>query len=576
MDGAYGCGRGLAGDCCEASGPKGLWGRHWMSDLKVGPATLSIPSVSLSIPSNSFPFFSSTSFTSFTSSTSFASLLLLLLVLGLSSCSRTVATEPGVVNFLIESMPINLDPRIGTDGASERIDSLIFDSLVELDERRIPHGDLAEKWDMPDPLTYVFHLRPGVKFQDGRPLTSTDVKYTFDSILDGSIVSPKRGTLRLVKSIDAPDAGTVIFHLSEPNGGFLTDICRPELGVVPAGAGSDVARHPVGSGPFRFVSAEQDDSVVLERNPSYFRDAPTIERVRFRIVPEAIVRALELRKGTADLEVSSLAPDMIPVLRKQPNLDVTERPGTNYAYIAFNFDDAVVARREVRQALAYATNREEIVRYLYRGQARLADGALPENSWAYEPDIMRYGYDPQRAEQLLESAGFPMKAENGGMRLQLTLKTTTEESTRLLGAVLQEQWRAVGVDLELRPMEIATLASEIARGDFQLYTLRWIGVNNDPEFYEFAFSSKRMPPMGGNRGHYRNAEVDRLLDEARVESDQEKRRALFDKVQKIIAEELPYVSLWFTDNISVHRKRISNVQLSPTGDYDFLRSVEAR
>jgi peptide/nickel transport system substrate-binding protein len=487
-----------------------------------------------------------------------------------------VTTEPGVVNFLIESMPTNLDPRIGTDGPSERIDSLIFDSLVELDARRIPHGDLAETWEMPDSLTYVFHLRRGVKFHDGRLLTSADVKYTFDSIMNGSVTTSKRGSLRLVKSIEALDAATVIFHMSEPNGGFLTDICRPEFGVVPSGAGSDVAGLPIGTGPFRFVSAQQDDTVVLERSATYFRTPPKIERVRFRVVPEAIVRALELRKGTADLEMSSLAPDMIPVLRQQSSLDVTEQPGTNYAYVSFNFDNPVLARREVRQALAHATNREEIIRYLYRGQARLADGALPENSWAFEPDIMRYGYDPQQAEQLLDSAGFPRRAENGGMRVRLTLKTSTDESTRLLGAVLQEQWRKVGIDLELRSMEPATLLSDIGRGDFELYTLRWIGVNNDPEFYEFAFSSKRIPPMGGNRGHYRNPEVDALLDRARAESDQEKRGELFSKVQKIIAEDLPYVSLWFMDNVSVHRKRISDVQLSPTGDYDFLRSIEAR
>jgi peptide/nickel transport system substrate-binding protein len=513
------------------------------------------------------------SFTSCASLTPFTSLLLLLV---LSSCSRTVRTEPGVVNFVIESMPTNLDPRIGTDAPSERIDSLIFDSLVELDDHRIPHGDLAEKWETPDPVTYVFHLRSGVKFHDGSPLTSSDVKYTFDSIINGSVTTPKRGSLRLVKSIEAPDAATVIFHLSEPNGAFLTDICRPALGVVPAGAGSDATAHPIGTGPFRFVSAQQDDNVVLERSATYFRTPPRIEEVRFRIVPEAVVRALELRKGTADLEMSSLAPDMIPVLRRQPSLEVTEEPGTNYVYIAFNFDDPVLARREVREALALATNREEIIRYLYRGQARLADGPLPSNSWAYDPDIAHYGYDPQRAEELLDSAGFPRNVGRNGLRLKLTLKTSTEESTRLLAAVLQEQWRKVGVDLELQSMEPATLGSEIARGNFQLYTLRWIGVNNDPEFYEFAFSSKRIPPMGGNRGHYRNPAVDALLDQARVEGDREKRRELFVKIEKIIAEDLPYVSLWFMDNVSVHQKRISDVQISPTGDYDFLREIEAR
>src|ERR1700730_3402673 len=137
----------------------------------------------------------------------------LLLILTLSSCRRSFPTEPGVVNFLIESMPTNLDPRIGTDGQSERIDGLIFDSLVELDEQRNPRGDLAEKWEMPDGVTYVFQLRPGVKFHDGRVLTSADVKYTFDSILNRSVMSPKRGSLNLIESVDTPDTATVIFHL---------------------------------------------------------------------------------------------------------------------------------------------------------------------------------------------------------------------------------------------------------------------------------------------------------------------------------------------------------------------------
>jgi peptide/nickel transport system substrate-binding protein len=514
------------------------------------------------------------SFTPLASLTSF--LVSLALLLALSSCSRTVATEPGVVNFLIESMPTNLDPRIGIDGQSERIDSLMFDSLIELDDKRIPHGDLAEKWEMPDPATYVFHLRPGIKFHDGRPLTSADVKYTFDSIMNGSVTTSKKGTLRLVKSVETPDAATVIIRLSEPNSGFLPDICRPAFGIVPQGAGNDAAAHPVGTGPFRFVSAQQDDSVVLERSATYFREQPRIERVQFRVVPEAIVRALELRKGSADLEVSSLSADMIPVLRHQSTIDVTEEPGTNYAYVAFNFDDSVLARREVRQALAYATNREEIIRYLYRGEARLADGPLPPNSWAYEPDKAHFDFDPKKAEQLLDSAGYPRRTEDDGIRLKLVLKTTTEESTRLLGAVLKEQWRKVGVDLELQSMEPATLLSDIGRGNFQLYTLRWIGANNDPEFYEFVFSSRRIPPMGGNRGHYRNAQLDALFDQARVEGDQEKRGALFGQVQRIVAEDVPYLSLWFMDNVSVHRKRISNLLLSPTGDYDFLRVIEAR
>jgi len=504
-------------------------------------------------------------------------ILLILSPLVLSGCSRSVQTQPGVVNFLIESMPTNLDPRIGIDGQSERIDGLIFSGLVSLDAQRNVQPDLAEKWETPDPLTYIFHLRSGVKFHDGRVLTSTDVKYTFESILDRSVTSPKRGSLALIKDIETPDPATVIIHLREPYAGFLWSICRPALGIVPAGSGSDVANHPIGTGPFRFVSAVQDDSIVLARNAGYFGTPPRISEVRFRIVPEAIVRALELRKGTADIELTSLTPDMIPVLRSQPNIVVTESPGTNYDYIALNFEDPALSKRAVRQALAMATDRERIIKYLLHGQARIADGPIPPNSWAYEPNIRRYPYDPQQAERLLDAAGFPRRPDLHGMRLKLTLKTSTEESARLLGEALQEQWRRVGVDLDLQPLEIATLFSELTRGAFQLARLRWIGGNNDPDlFLDYAFSSKKMPPLGANRGHYHNPEVDALLDQARVEMNRDKRREIFSKVQKIIAQDVPYISLWFSDNISVHRKRITNVHLSPTGDYDFLCNIEAR
>src|SRR3990172_8726536 len=414
-------------------------------------------------------------------------------------------------------MQKNLDPRLGTDAQSERINSLLFSSLLERDAQMNVRGDLAERWETPDPLTYVFHLRRDVRFHDGRPLTSADVKFTFDSILTGAVSTVKRISIRLVRAVEAPDAYTVVFRLSEPYASFLWDIARPALAIVPANADANFAAHPVGSGPFRFVSARQDEEVVIERNPDYFRTPPTVERVRFRVVPEAIVRALELRKGTADIEVSSLTPDMVAVMREDPAVAVAERPGTNYAYVAINFNDPVLAHREVRQALAYATDRESIVRHLFHGQARLAEGPLPPDSWAYQPDVKSYAYDPARAEQLLDTAGFPRRLELSGMRVRLELKTSTEEIARLLGAVLQEQWRRVGVDLQLRSLEMATFLADIGRGSFQLYTLRWIGANNDPAIFELVFSSRNMPPAGRNRGHYRNARLDALLDQARVE-----------------------------------------------------------
>jgi peptide/nickel transport system substrate-binding protein len=453
----------------------------------------------------------------------------------------------------------------------------MFSSLVAHDEHMDIVPDLAERWESTNGLQYVFHLRPGVKFHDGRPLTSADVKFTFDSIITGAVKTAKRGAFRMVSSVEAPDADTVVFHLREPFASFLWNLTRPGVGIVPQGSGPETAQHPNGTGPFRFVSMKTDEEIVLARNPEYFGDATaigTIERIRFRIVPDAIVRALELRKGSADAEINSLTPDMVASLGKEHGIVADVHPGTPLAYVAFNFDDPVLAHREVRQALAYATDRDAIIRYLLRGQARAGSSLLPPNHWAFDPNVRQFDFDPSRAEQLLDVAGFPRGVD--GVRIRLTLKTSTDESTRLYAAVLADQWKRVGVALDLKSLEFATFYSDITRGSFQLYTQRWVGGNNDPDMFEYVFSSKKFPPDGANRGHYRNARLDALLDQARVEMDREKRKAILSEVQKIVAEDEPYINLWYPDNVCVHRVRLTGIDIPPGGDYEFLAGVRLK
>jgi peptide/nickel transport system substrate-binding protein len=502
--------------------------------------------------------------------------LIALVVSLVGGCGRSRnGDDANTVNFLIESMPINLDPRIATDAQSQHLDGLIFDSLVSHDAKMNIVADLAESWETPDPRTYVFHLRRGVKFHDGRAFTSADVKFTFDSILSGAVPSPKRGSFLLIQSVEARDDATVVFHLREPSASFLWNMNREAFGIVPAGSGASVAQNPIGTGPFRVASMSQDEDIVVERNPDYFGEAPKVERVRFKVVPEAIVRALELRKGSADIGgVNSLTPDMVLALTKQPDLFAEDQPGTVVAYIAFNVEDPVLAHREVRQALAYATDRATMIRYLLRSQARPAAGLLPPNHWAYEPRVQQYGYDPALAEKLLDAAGFPPGSD--GVRLHLTMKTSTEESVRLLGEAIADQWSKVGVRLELRPLENATFQADIGRGSFQLYTLRWLGANNDPDIFDLVFNSKRMPPNGYNRGHYHNPALDALIDAQRVEMDREKRKAIVSEIQKIVAVDEPYINLWFIDNVCVHRRRVSGIEMSPGGNYDFLTAAELK
>jgi len=495
--------------------------------------------------------------------------VILALIVPLLSCSSK--PDPNTLVMVIENSPTNLDPRVGLDGQSERIDELLFDDLCTRDDHLNVRPGLAERWDIPDPLTYVFHLHQGVKFHDGRPLTSRDVKWTFDSLLQGKIRSTKAAAYRLVNRIDAPDDSTVVFHLKEPFATLLWNVSDGAIGIVPYGTGDEISRHPIGSGPFRFVSAEPDKEVMVERNDGYWGAKPNLKRVRFAVIPDATTRALELRKGSADIAVTSLSGDTVLVLEREPTLEVLHAPGTVLGYLAFNTRDPVLRDVRVRQAIAYAIDRAAIIHYLLRDFARPAYSLLPPESWAYNGDVPLYDHNPDRARQLLEQAGYP--AVNG-VRFHLTMKTSTEESPRLVAAVLQQQLREVGIALDIRTFEFATFLSDVIRGAYQLHTLRWIGGNEDPDIFEYVFHSAKFSPNGGNRTYYANPRLDLLIDQARGELDQNARKQIYAEIQRTLAEDLPYINLWYFENVMVHNRRVRNLTLNPSGNYDFLKTAE--
>jgi len=496
-------------------------------------------------------------------------LLALLCLMLVAGCTRK--PELDTLVMIIESSPANLDPRVGTDAQSERIGKLIFDSLVRRDEHFNLQPSLAERWEIPDPLTYVFHLRRGVRFHDGRPLTSRDVKWTFDSILSGQIRTAKASTFKLVDRVEAPDDYTVIFRLKEPYATLLWNVSDGAIGIVPFGSDDKFSGMPIGSGPFRFVSLRQDNDVVIERNPQYWGEQPKLDRVRFIVVPDTTTRALELRKGSADIAINAFTSDLVVALKQDAGLQVLESPGTIYAYLALNLKDPVLQDARVRRALAFAIDRRPIIHYLLRDFAQPAESVLPPQHWAYTNKVAQYTYDPQRARELLDAAGYPMR---NGVRFRLTMKTSTEESTRLLAAVLQQQLREVGIALDIRSFEFATFYADIMKGAFQLYSLRWIGGNEDPDIFEHVFHSASVPPKRANRGYYSNPRVDSLIEAARRELDRDKRAAMYAEIQQRIAEDLPYINLWYLDNVLVHSRRVRNLRLTHSGNYDFLTHAE--
>jgi peptide/nickel transport system substrate-binding protein len=369
----------------------------------------------------------------------------LLVSVFLTGCTHHPPADTLVM--IIESSPANLDPRIGTDAQSERIGKLIFDSLLRRDEHFRLQPALAERWEVPDPLTYIFHLRRSVFFHDGRPLTARDVKWTFDSIMNGTVVTAKASTFKLVASVEAPDDHTVVFRLKEPYATLLWNVSDGAVGIVPYGSASDFYQKLIGSGPFRFVSAELDSEVVLARNDNYWGERPRLPRVRFNVVPDSTTRALELRKGSADAALNALSADVVVALKNEPGLDVQIAPGTIYAYLAFNLRDPLLRDVRVRQALAHAIDRETIIQHLWRGLAKPAASVLPRQHWAYAEDVQQYPHDPARARKILDNAGY--RPGRDGIRFHLTMKTSTEETSRLMAAVFQQQLREVGIDSPL-------------------------------------------------------------------------------------------------------------------------------
>jgi len=488
----------------------------------------------------------------------------------LLSCSQP--PDPNTLVMIIESSPTNLDPRVGIDGQSERIDELLFDALLTRDEHFNVQPGLAERWEIPDPLTYIFHLHRGVTFHDGQPLTARDVKWTFDSLLEGKIRSTKTSIFNYIDRIETADESTIVFHLKEPFAALLWNLSEGAIGIVPYGSLDEVARKPIGTGPFKFISAETDKEVILERNDNYWGQKPRLSRVRFAVVPDVTTEALELRKGSADLAINSpMPPDTIVALERDPSLTVQHSPGTRLAYLAFNLRDPILKDVRVRQAIAYALDRQPMIEYLWRNEVRPARSILPQQSWAYDDDVQQYNYDPAKAGQLLDSAGYPLV---NGVRFHLAMKTSTDENTRLMVAVMQQQLRAVGIALDIRTYEFATFLADVTSGAFQLYSLRWIGGNEDPDIFDVAFHSRNFPPAGRNRSFYVNPRVDSLIDQARRETDQEIRKRLYDEIQQILANDVPAVNLWYMDNVLVHTRRVRDLTLNPSGNYNFLKTAE--
>jgi peptide/nickel transport system substrate-binding protein len=490
-----------------------------------------------------------------------------------AACLRRPLDNPDVIVVGMTSGPNNLDPRLGTDDVSQKIHQLVFESLLALDDHLRVTPWLAERLEQPDPTTYIVRLRRGIRFHDGHELTSEDVVHTFRSVLDSSFGSPRRGGFRGLTTVNAVDGYTVAFRLAEPFPSFLFNLSA--LQIVPAGADAELHDRPIGTGPYRFVRYAVDDYVALEAFEGYHGGAPRNSGLLLKVVPDEVMRGLELRKGTMDVVVNDVSPDIYFQLAGHPQLQTATAPGVDYQYIGLNLQDRALQDRRVRQAIGYAIDRRAIVEHLRRGLASVAPGLLPSLSWAFAPDVFQFAHDPARARALLDDAGFPDPDGDGpAPRLTLTLKVSNVEFNRLQSTVIQQDLQRVGIALDVRAFEFATLYADVLAGNFQMFTLQWTaGALADPDILRRVFHTSQAPPAGFNRGRYSNPRVDALLDEAAATFDEARRRVLYVDAQRILAEDAPYISLWHKTNFAIAQRSLSGVRLNPLADLFFLKDV---
>jgi peptide/nickel transport system substrate-binding protein len=478
----------------------------------------------------------------------------------------------GYLTIAVRTAPNTLDPRQGGDEASQRVAQLIFSPLMEFGDDLRVRPALAERLDNPDPLTYIVTLRRGVRFHDGRPLTSRDVVYTFGAFLDPKYISPFRGAYNAMTSVTALDDYTVEFKLSKPFAAFPTQLVNTPP-VVPYGSDDSMRTHPIGSGPYRFVRYDVDDQVVLAAFDDYWGGPPKNPGIVVKVIPDDTMRGLELRKASVDLVANDLPPDIVHQLETSGDFRVTRSPGLDFSYIGFNMRDPVLKDRRVRHAIGFAIDRDAIVRYLRRGLARPAFGLMPPQAWAFEPDVFQFRYDPAESMRLLDEAGFP-DPPGSAPRLRLSIRVSTAEEVVLQATVIQQDLARVGIDLEVRSSEFSTLRDDVDKGNFQLFSLQWVGGGLvDPDMLRRVFHSSQMPREGFNRGFYSNPLVDRLLDRASEALDEPTRRAFYGEAQKVIAEDAPYIPIWNRTNVLVTQPGLSDVRLNPTGDLSALRHV---
>jgi peptide/nickel transport system substrate-binding protein len=476
----------------------------------------------------------------------------------------------------------NFIPALASDTASTAVTSQVYRGLVRYDRdlRLIP--DLAESFEVAeDQLTITFKLRPNLTWEDGQPLTAQDCVFTWRLMSDPLTATPYGEPFTQIETAQALDDLTFIVTYKRP---LARALGIWGFGIMPRHllegqdlSASPLARRPVGSGPFRLESWEVGQRIIMAASDNFYLGRPFLDGLITRVIPDMATQMMELKTGT--LDNMKLTPDQWEEAQADPRLSETynffKYPDFAYTYLGFNLQDPRLADVRVRQAIAYALDKTEIIEGVILGLGQPANGPFKPGTWAHNPKVSPYPYDPKRAAALLAEAGWTDTdrdgyVDKGGQRFVLTIMTNQGNKVReQTGLVIQSRLKEVGIEVKLRIIEWAAFLKEyIDKKAFEAIIMGWT-IPLDPDLFDVWHSSKTKPGEL-NFISYRNPEVDRLIDEGRFTLDQAKRKQAYDRIQEIFYQDVPYVFLYVPESLVAIHKRFVGPEVTALGLGDNL------
>ncbi len=502
----------------------------------------------------------------------------LTVITSLTGCCDNSLDNTNVFSTYISSEPSNLDPARGVDVNEAVIQSRIFDGLVRYNEKMELVPDLAESWEISkDGCEYIFKLRQNVTFHNGKKFTSADVVFTLDRILDPKTASPRTWVLEKIdgaldrmngktdktSGIKALDEYRVSIKLKEPFAPFICLLTTPACYILPSESkeafkGSDFFNKPVGTGPFFVKDRVRDSYIKLEANKDYFLGKPQVDSIFVKIITENLKAELEFECDTIDL--LQLYPSNYDRFKAMPKYEnrIVDVPALNTWYIGFNNQEAPFNDVRIRKALNYLIDREKIIKAIYSGRAVPAIGSIPPGISGYDSKPTEICFNPEEGKKLLAEAGYNEKNP-----LKIELYQKAQQSAFEITRFIQGELKNYGVVVELKPMEWSALKDAINKGEAKAFFMNWFGDYPDGENFLYPLFHSKNWGSGGNRAKFKNEEIDKLLDEVVKITDEKLRSQAYDRINRKIVEQAPWIYLWHCSESYVTSPRVKNIDFYP-------------